>query len=268
MRAGFVGTSARVVDAVFKQDLALLEVTGQRTALLAEIESKTGSKTMYRRETYRDPARLSSTKLREGVALAVSGYPLAEPSLVTNAGILATTFSVAGGREGYLGDFTVNPGNSGGPVYTVGNAEVIGVCAAIKRRSYLAGLTLIVPVDQVRAMLAWRRTSRLKRSRSASAAGSAGAAVSPSDAGRDFQVCARDGAQPQEAPWRESRPSCTLEKGCHTWRRARPRVRQSRRRSRPLCTASRPPATHRAWTGRDGDELLFGRTATEPFTGS
>ena len=26
--------------------------------------------------------------------------------------------------------------------------------------------------------------------------------------------------------------------------------------------------TDRAWTGRDGDELLFGRTATEPFTGS
>ena len=155
MRAGFVGTSARVVDAVLKQDLALLEVTGQHTALLAEVESKTASKTMYRRETYRDPARLSSAKLREGVALAVSGYPLAEPSLVTNAGILATTFSMAGGRKGYLGDFTVNPGNSGGPVYTVGNAEVIGVCAAIKRGSYGAGLTVIVPVDQVGAMLEW-----------------------------------------------------------------------------------------------------------------
>jgi S1-C subfamily serine protease len=162
MKAGFVGTSARVVDAVFKQDLALLEVTGPRTALLAEVESKTGSKTMYRRETYRDPARLSSAKLREGVALAVSGYPLAEPSLVTNAGILATTFSMAGGQEGYLGDFTVNPGNIGGPVYTVGNAEVVGVCAALKlaplvggEGAYGAGLTVIVPVDQVEAMLGW-----------------------------------------------------------------------------------------------------------------
>ena len=39
-------------------------------------------------------------------------------------------FVVPDTADFYLGDMHVNPGNSGGPVYLVGEGKVIGVCVA------------------------------------------------------------------------------------------------------------------------------------------
>jgi S1-C subfamily serine protease len=116
------------------------------------------------------PARLKADTLRAGAQLAVSGYPLDEPSLITNAGILASAYSPANPpsslQECYLGDFTANPGNSGGPVYGANDASVIGVCVGGRMAPvhgapspgvagyYLAGLTVIVPAIDVLKLLA------------------------------------------------------------------------------------------------------------------
>lgn len=87
-------------------------------------------------------------ELRDGEAVAVSGYPSIAPALVTTHGVVASatafeTFEEVdpGGSEGwalpkvhdsYLIDAAVNPGNSGGPVYLVYQAAVVGVCVAFR----------------------------------------------------------------------------------------------------------------------------------------
>jgi S1-C subfamily serine protease len=159
VRGSFIGTNANVVDVNAEQDLALLSVPGA-AGLPAAIQI--GDRAVH---AYRTPARLSTSPLREGTAIAVSGYPLNEPSLVTTAGILASSFSLheqgGGLRERYLADCTANPGNSGGPVYAVSDAAVVGVCVAGKLAPIVggqglhaaAGLTVIVPVQEVVALL-------------------------------------------------------------------------------------------------------------------
>jgi len=143
-------------------------------------------------------ATLDTKTPREGAAVAVSGYPFAVESLVTNSGTIATAFfpSFPGGpmpdpprppadtpgevrtqeiltpgpaSNRYLADLEVNPGNSGGPVYLVDTAEVIGVCVATRQApvylgnqpasfngaplTYSSGLTVVIPAPYVEAML-------------------------------------------------------------------------------------------------------------------
>ena len=150
IRGAFMATAGRVLAVAAQHDLALVEVPEDTL-------------TMTWGDTEHPPrkaARLSRSRTREGTAIAVSGYPLDEPSLVTNAGILASSFSIVeeSGRreERHLGDFTANPGNSGGPVYTVADARIVGICVAGRLAtivggagSHPAGLTLIVPVAEL-----------------------------------------------------------------------------------------------------------------------
>ena len=158
MRANFTGTEGQVVGTEPNQDLALLQVPGAgNLAFGVQVDGK-------KIETRPAAARLHSARLREGVPLALSGYPLSEPSLITTAGVLASTFSptdaTGPAEERYLGDFTANPGNSGGPVYLVQNAGVVGVCVAGKLApivggvgAHAAGLTVIVPLAEVVKLL-------------------------------------------------------------------------------------------------------------------
>lgn len=103
----------------------------------------------------------------EGDAIAVSGYPLSEPSLVTTAGHIASNWTLADHQyERYLGDITVNGGNSGGPVYRLQTGKVVGVAVAYKpapshdwqsgevsKYAHNSGLTLIVPSSAVRELI-------------------------------------------------------------------------------------------------------------------
>src|SRR5437870_9826283 len=91
---------------------------------------------------------LDSGRPKEGASVGISGYPLSESVLVTNSGHIASVWSydvaempVPGAPEWfrmpdiadtYLVDSEVNPGNSGGPVYLVESAEIIGICVATK----------------------------------------------------------------------------------------------------------------------------------------
>jgi S1-C subfamily serine protease len=158
MRGGFVGVGARVLDVMPEHDLALLELRGA-------VDLVSNVMFVGQRVPPPVPVTVSSRGIRDGTSLAVSGYPLNEPSLVTNAGVLASSFSLveeAGQfQERHLGDFTANPGNSGGPVYTTTDGRVVGVCVAGKLTpvvggvgAHAAGLTVIVPVAEVVALLA------------------------------------------------------------------------------------------------------------------
>ena len=102
---------------------------------------------------------LDSTRPRDGTSVAVSGYPFASNSLVTNSGSIASgfypnfdeipeperaarppgaddgiyreeTYSPGTPSDRYLADLEVNAGNSGGPVYFTETAKVLGVCVS------------------------------------------------------------------------------------------------------------------------------------------
>lgn len=123
----------------------------------------------------------------DGAAVAASGYPLQNDVLITNCGRIASAWSTdrdaaallraqdPHSRETtdrYLADLEVNGGNSGGPVYSVDTAHVIGVCVATQNANvmfgdqqggpvfangrpltYSSGLTIVVPAKYVSALL-------------------------------------------------------------------------------------------------------------------
>ena len=124
-------------------------------------------------------ATLSTSEVRDGEQIGVSGYPLAEPALVTTSGGIASALGVniqqaqaLGAHPGYtipntantyLADVTVNPGNSGGPVYRISDGAVIGVCVAFRlgRGSNGTdmffnnfGLSVVVPIKYGRELIA------------------------------------------------------------------------------------------------------------------
>src|SRR6266850_1140164 len=91
-------------------------------------------------------ATLLPGRPQDGERIAVSGYPLSNTVLVTTSGNLASAWDyetkqlqMPGARGGfpipenvdsYLADMHVNPGNSGGPVYSVEQGSVIGICVS------------------------------------------------------------------------------------------------------------------------------------------
>jgi hypothetical protein len=126
-----------------------------------------------------------SERPADGLAVATSGYPLANPSMVTSSGIIASGWLTDDDaaqllrRDNpgapshvvrYLADMEVNGGNSGGPVYSVDTVAVIGVCVATQSALvtgkggnpvvaegsplfYSSGLTVVVPARYVISLL-------------------------------------------------------------------------------------------------------------------
>lgn len=121
---------------------------------------------------------------RDGDGIAVSGYPLGESVLVTNNGVVASSWGVAVEqvahptvlgmtfpqvRDVYLGDVQSNWGNSGGPVYSSDDGAVVGVLVAGRLTGVTigggpaiigglplqadAGLSIIVPIKYACEML-------------------------------------------------------------------------------------------------------------------
>jgi S1-C subfamily serine protease len=123
-------------------------------------------------------ASLSTSTVKDGEQIAVSGYPLSETVLITTSGGVASAFgtdiqeaAIPGAPPGftmpdiadtYLADVAVNPGNSGGPVYRVSDGKVIGVCVSFRVGFgsagtnpfyYNSGLSVIVPIKYGRELL-------------------------------------------------------------------------------------------------------------------
>jgi hypothetical protein len=127
-------------------------------------------------------ATLDTRRPREGATVAVSGYPFAMNSLITNSGCIASAFlpnfaddaipdpppqPPDEGRtpgavrmvetftpgpspgERYLADLEVNGGNSGGPVYYADTGAVIGMCIATRQAAVTRGGRPVVVGGQV-----------------------------------------------------------------------------------------------------------------------
>lgn len=109
---------------------------------------------------------LNPNRPQEGQWIGISGYPFDQSALVTNSGYVASVWTT----PNYLADVEVNPGNSGGPVYLVDDASVIGVCVATQGSRiwreggepvlildqplyYSSGLTHIIPARHVMEIL-------------------------------------------------------------------------------------------------------------------
>lgn len=158
-RANIVLVDFDLVGEDQNSDLALLKLS--RNPFQGEVSSgvRIGGKDIL---VPAEVARLNPNRPKEGQWVAISGYPFGERVLVTNSGHVASVWT----SPNFLIDAEVNSGNSGGPVYLVENASVIGVCVAYKGSPvwreggkiarildqplfYSSGLTEVVPASRI-----------------------------------------------------------------------------------------------------------------------
>jgi S1-C subfamily serine protease len=168
IRGAFTLFESRVVEEDARHDLALLKLENNPFGCNVPAIISGGPGLLHK------AAVLSPTRPREGERIAVSGYPFGSPVLVTTSGNLASAWTddteyvqVPGAPQGfkmpdvadsYLADMHVNPGNSGGAVYSVEDEAVIGVCVAFHTApvmngdqiagplSYNSGISIVVPI--------------------------------------------------------------------------------------------------------------------------
>lgn len=72
--------------------------------------------------------------VKEGIPIIFAGFPLDQSDLTTHQGIISAIAKDQTGKETYVIDGTVNPGNSGCPLMT-SKGEVIGIVNARNRQS-------------------------------------------------------------------------------------------------------------------------------------
>jgi S1-C subfamily serine protease len=170
IRASFEITDAEVVEEDPRHDLALLRApsnpfqNGRPSGVHQIGAGGWGVNALW------GLSRLDTTTVKDGERIAVSGYPLSEPAMITTSGGIASAFgtevqqvqppsapagfTIPDAADSYLADVAVNPGNSGGPVYRVADGGVIGVCVAFRIASgqnpspffFNSGLSVIVPI--------------------------------------------------------------------------------------------------------------------------
>jgi len=144
-------------------DVALFEVEMPPGAVSMKftVEDVDGGRSYASGQT--GPMKFSGLPVRDGNDIAISGFPLAAPALVTTRGIVASTFAPlhpfeAGSPVAYLCDVTAISGNSGGPVYRASDGSVIGLCRAVKLANvgggdYSVPLTVVTPSEHIVALM-------------------------------------------------------------------------------------------------------------------
>ena len=180
MRGNFTMVEFDVIDNDTRHDLALFKL--KKNPFRGEVRSGITIDGQGVNLAVKS-AGLNSRRPSDGTHIGISGYPLQEPVLVTNGGWIASSWSFNISdvpipaapadlltpymMDTYLADVTANPGNSGGPVFSVEDGSILGVCVALKlapvinqaetatdQLSYGSGLTIVVPTLYVEEMLA------------------------------------------------------------------------------------------------------------------
>jgi S1-C subfamily serine protease len=170
-RGNFVHLSADVVAVDERRDLALLRVTPNPLPAggLAVPGGVVPVPTAI--------ASLDSRRVRDGEGIAVSGYPVVEPVLVTTTGTVASSWAfdlsqlpasagplLAELDDLYLIDATINPGDSGAPVYRTSDGTLVGICLSFRVAradvdaleeplTYPSGLGVVVPAKYVAELI-------------------------------------------------------------------------------------------------------------------
>jgi S1-C subfamily serine protease len=149
LKESFRLSHAEIVDTDFANDLTLLKVpAGGRARPIVGIVRGGQMEDVLSLPVV--SAKLSDAALSDGTEIFISGFPLLEPSLVTQRGMIASAMErqdvTSLGEPGshsdvILFDVTVNHGNSGGPVYLAQTGEVVGVAEA-----FVGILNKVVPV--------------------------------------------------------------------------------------------------------------------------
>jgi S1-C subfamily serine protease len=172
IRQNFELVQCDVVEEDARHDLALLRLatnpfnSGRPSGVHRTPDGGMGVNSLF------GLAPLTLSRPRDGEDIAVSGYPLSNPTLITTSGIIASSwatdtmdvvpegapegFTMPDIKDSYLADVAVNPGNSGGPVYLRDVGHVIGVCVAFRIAEadaggvplmYNSGLSIVVPIN-------------------------------------------------------------------------------------------------------------------------
>ena len=165
VRGWFEYRAAEVVADAIDHDLALLQFHVPGTEPI-EVTHDHGGKTFTAGRAL--PLKLDVDFPTEGCPVATSGFPLNAPALVTTAGHIASGYAPVQRSDGtstmrLLGDLNANPGNSGGPVYSLKDGRVLGVVVGARLTNvvtasdpdgspdayYSSGLIQIVPSRRV-----------------------------------------------------------------------------------------------------------------------
>ncbi len=141
VRGSFTVFQFDVIDKDEVHDLVLLKARGNPFQ-----QTRTGFKFGNQEVRLKvGVAVLSDQPPAEGTPVAVSGYPLGQPVLVTNAGVVASSAAfktdepalpvtpewIRPQADVYLLDVETNPGNSGGPAYRIEDGAVIGLSLGV-----------------------------------------------------------------------------------------------------------------------------------------
>lgn len=108
------------------------------------------------------PFAIDDQPVPDGEAIAVSGYPLAHPAMVTTTGVIASAWAInpaapseVGAR--HLADVTAAPGSSGAPCYRASDGRLVGVLVGgrtLPGHGGYSGLSVLVPAGRVRNLIA------------------------------------------------------------------------------------------------------------------
>ncbi len=139
--ASFIGVRARVLACDDKHDIAVLEP--ERNPLTMSDQTfpplvETGDKKILAQSGKREAAILSATAFRDGDPVFTSGYPLGNTTLITTSGYIASSAPIGVNEQTgkfedvYWADINVNPGDSGGPAFSLETGTVLGMILAVQ----------------------------------------------------------------------------------------------------------------------------------------
>jgi len=137
MLSSFTGHRAVVKATDLTHDIVVLGIVGTSPFTKPTVIVHTPQNDLVEKL---DVSKLSEPLPKDGQSIFISGYPLSLPTLITTSGFIASSDPIA--FEGELphmqvsdvlwADIQANHGNSGGPVFSATNGDVVGMVVSVK----------------------------------------------------------------------------------------------------------------------------------------